>query len=203
MIGSLFSKANCMNRKFLTILFFSLSIITISCSEKEYEARIQDYLNANTIEEKGQWLADEYRSYFFAKEGEGENRTEALASFDNWDGNLHPDVKIINKSVIKKKRKWIVTILEQNDFSKLIGYPGWKATEEITFDHHDKIIEMIYKPDSTNPPYKKWLQPALDWLKQNQPGELAQIYSDNKLVKTKAAALQWVKVLSEWQKAKG
>ena len=98
----------------------------------------------------------------------------------------------------KDQNKWTVTFNEQNDFSKLIGFPGWKATAIITVNSAGLIEEMIYIPDPANPSYKKWLQPAIDWLQLNYPVELADVYKNDKLVKTEATARKWVSLLKKW-----
>jgi hypothetical protein len=72
----------------------------------------------------------------------------------------------------------------------------------ITLDSQGLIQETIYFPDSTNPPYKRWLQPALDWLGKNKPGELKLVYQDNKLVQNEDAANKWKELLREWRKEK-
>ena len=99
-------------------------------------------------------MSENYRSFFMKKDGEGKDKKTALKDFTNWDGQLHPDVKILRHT--SNDSTWFVHFNEQNDFSKLIGYPGWKGSMSITFDTAGLIRETIYFPDSTNPPYKKW-----------------------------------------------
>lgn len=72
----------------------------------------------------------------------------------------------------------------------------------ITFNSKGLINETIYIPDSTNAPYRKWLQPAIDWLQINMPAELNKIYVDKKLVKNEDAANTWKKVLKKWNDSK-
>jgi len=38
-------------------------------------------------------------------------------------------------------------INEKNDFTKLIKFPGWKATEIVTFDDSGLIAEAMYVPE--------------------------------------------------------
>jgi hypothetical protein len=90
----------------------------------------------------------------------GENKNASLQSFQNWDAPLHPQIDITSYTV--NKNIWTVKFNEQNDFSKLISYPGWKGTEVIRFNSQRLIEQTVYIPDSTNPSYKKWLQPAVD-----------------------------------------
>jgi len=124
-----------------------------------------------------------------------------LQSFLNWDAPLHPDVTVTSYKV--DADTWTVQFLEQNDFSKLIGFPGWKGTETIIFNGKKKIHEVLYVPDDDNPPYKKWLQPAVDWLQQNKSDELSEVYKGGKLIQTSKTASKWVELLHLWHKEIG
>jgi len=183
----------------LAISFLVMSLI--GCTNKVYLHRLQTYLNASTVETKEKYMAEDYRSFFMEKKGEGQNKGQALQSFLNWDAPLHPDVHILNHK--KTGNTWKVEFNEQNDFSKLIGFPGWKATEIIRFNGKKMIDEMIYIPDDTNPKYKNWLQPALDWLQKNKPIELSEVYKDGKLIQTSETAKKWIGLLQLWQKETG
>jgi hypothetical protein len=171
-----------------------------SCTQTNYLDKINAYLNAYTVEEKSKYTTDTYRSYFMSKENGGENKAEALASFRNWDAPMHPDIKLI--SYTSHDNIWTVTFNEQNDFTKPIGYPGWKGTTTFIFDSNGLIQETTYVPDSTNLPYKPYLQPAVDWLKTNMPNELNEVYQNGKLVQTETAANKWRVLLAKWQSQK-
>ena len=187
--------------KNMVILFAGCFIISFfSCKTSAPLKKINAYLNASTITAKSKYLADNYRSYFMEKKGDGKDKTAALKSFQNWDGSLNPDVKILQYTV--NDRTWFVQFNEQNDFSKLIDYPGWKGSMSITLNSQGLIQETIYFPDSTNPPYKRWLQPALDWLEKNKPDDLKLVYQDKKLVQNEVAANKWKELLREWRKEK-
>jgi hypothetical protein len=82
----------------------------------------------------------------------------------------------------------------------LIGFPGWKGTEVIRFNPEKMIDEIIYLPDDTNPNYKKWFQPAVEWLQKNRPNELNEVYKDGKLIQTSETAKTWVILLQLWRK---
>src|SRR4030095_2469357 len=183
----------------LALAFLTISLI--SCTTNTDLDRIKTYLNADTPNAKGKYMAEDYRSFFMEKKGQGENKDQALQSFLDWDATLHPDVHIL--SYITSGNTWKVEFNEQNDFSKLIGFPGWKGTEIIRFNSERMIDEMIYIPDDTNPNYKKWLQPAVDWLQKNKPTELTGVYKDGKLIQTSETAKKWVGLLQLWQKETG
>ena len=145
-------------------------------------------------------MSENYRSFFMQQKGEGDDKTSSLNDFKAWDGQLSPDVTILDHSL--KANRWLVHFNEQKDFSKLVGYPGWKGSMSLTFDNAGLITETIYYPDSTNPSYKKWLQPAVDWLSTNYPNELNEVYQNNKLIRNEAAAIKWKELLTRWNAAK-
>ncbi|HYF29622.1 MAG TPA: hypothetical protein VD993_00735 [Chitinophagaceae bacterium] len=180
---------------------FCCILLVISCRYPTYRHKVGQYLNADDSVSKVKYMANNYRSYFKLREGTGKNREESLKGFKNWDGALNPDVKITSFSRVKDTVT--VHFVEQNDFSKLIDYPGWRGTEVITFDNSGLITEMIYIPDTTNPPYRSWLAPALDWLQQHEPDSLALVYKDNRLVQTEYTAKLWTRLLKRWRAATG
>lgn len=187
-----------MKKNFHPLQFIILSTILFSaCSTNKYLRTISSYLNASQAEAKSKFMSDSYHSFFQAKEGTGDDKATSLNDFKKWDGQLSPDVKIINHHF--KGNTGIVSFNEQNDFSKLIGFPGWKGSMSVTFDNNGLIEETIYFPDSTNPSYKKWLEPALIWLKKNMPDDLNEVYQNNKLVKNEMTANKWVYLLKKWK----
>ena len=185
-------------KTYIVILF---CCTLVSCGNKIYLHRIKTYLSASTRESKGRFLSDDFQSFFLEWKGEGKNKTTALQSFLNWDAPLHPDVSVTSYKA--HANTWTVQFVEQNDFSKLIGFPGWKGTETIIFNGKKKIREVLYVPDEDNPPYKKWLQPAVDWLQQNKSTELSELYKGGKLIQTPEAASKWVELLQLWRKETG
>jgi len=149
------------------------------------------------VNEKSKFMADDFHSFFMVKKIAGHNKNSFLLSFQNWDALLHPQIDILKCNV--SKNICTVTFNEQNDFSKLIGFPGWKATEIITFNSRKLIEETIYIPDSTNPSYKKWLLPAVTWLQSNMPDSLQMVYQNDKLIQNSTSAKQWVGLLKIWR----
>jgi hypothetical protein len=141
-------------------------------------------------------MSESYRSYFAKKEGPGEEKDSALESFQRWDGPLHPDIKILSYS--HNQVAWKLKINERNDFTKLIKFPGWQATEFITFDDSGLIVEAMYVPEPNQPNYKDWLKPAVDWLQTAAPDSLRDVYQNGKLIQTGATARKWVRLLTRW-----
>ena len=189
-----------MKKLLLNNLILLSAIFFYSCANKVYLDKIDAYLNASSVETKAKYMSDNYRSFFMKKEGEGNDKLAYLKDFNDWDGQLNPDVKVLQHQ--SKDNVWLVQFIEQNDFSKLIGFPGWKGSMSVAFDANGLINETIYFPDSTNPSYKKWLQPALDWLRINFPNELNEVYQNNKPVKTEFAANKWKDLLRKWNASK-
>ncbi len=184
----------------ILLLWLLVWVPVNTCTDSVYLKKINSYLNASNVNEKSKYMAENYHGFFMRKEGTGKNKLQALASFQNWDGPMHPDIKIISYSF--HDSIWKVTFNEQNDFTKPIGFPGWKGTTTFVFNSAGLIDETIYVPDSTNLSYKPFLQPAVDWLQQNMPDELNEVYQNGKLVQTETAANKWRTLLQKWQAQK-
>jgi hypothetical protein len=182
------------------ILWLLAWVPASTCTNKDYSAKINSYLNAADTLTKSMYMADNFHSFFMNKNGVGKNRTQALESFQNWDGPMHPDVKILSYSF--HDSIWLVTFNEQNDFSKLIGFPGWKGTTTFTFNAAGLIKETVYIPDSTNLSYHPFLQLALVWLQKDKPEALDEVYQNGKLIQTEATAVKWRTLLQEWNRKK-
>ncbi|HMG67997.1 MAG TPA: hypothetical protein VK588_09930 [Chitinophagaceae bacterium] len=178
-----------------------LLISFLSCTNRIYLHRIKGYFNSDNIKSRGRWLSEDCHSYFIEKKGDGEDKVSALNSFLNWDAPLHPDLRILNYTV--KGNICTIEFNEQNDFSKLIQYPGWKGTEIIRFNSKKLIDQVIYIPANDNPDYKTWLKPAVDWLQNKYPDEIIEIYKGGKLIKNPVTARKWVLLLQRWRKVTG
>jgi hypothetical protein len=185
------------NKCILFFISFVILLSVLSCTQGIYLKRIETYFNASTTEKKTKYMAEDYHSYFAEKKGEGKDKASSLQSFLKWDAPLHPDIKILHYTI--DKNKWTIELNEQNDFTKPIGFPGWKAKEIITLNKKGFIKEAIYIPDSANPPYKTWLQPVVAWLEKNMPDSLHHVYQNGKLVQTEATAKEWVRLLKLWR----
>ena len=182
------------------LLSICVGILFFSCTNKMYLKRIDTFFNASSVNDKSRLMSDRYRSYFMEKSETGKDKNAALLSFQNWDAPLHPQITILNYTI--NNNTWTIKFNEQNDFSKLIEFPGWNATEIVTFNSQKLIDQTIYIPDSTNPSYKKWLQPAIEWLKANKPDSLQQVYQNGRLVQNEATAREWIILLKGWRENK-
>jgi hypothetical protein len=180
-------------------VLFILAVFLTACSNKIYLERAATYMNAMNPEQKSKYMAEGFRSYFAENgKGAGESRDEVLTSFMKWDGPMHPDIPVQNYR--RHGNTFTFYFVEQNDFTKLIGFPGWKGKAEFVFDSKKMIKEYVYYPDSTNSSYKPYLQPAIIWLQKNKSEELAKVYHNGKLVQNEEAAKLWIRLLNEWKK---
>src|SRR5882672_9657393 len=93
------------------LIWFLVWIPESTCNNNDYLGMINSYLNASTVAERSKYMSADFHSFFITKQGAGENKSEALKSFQNWDGPLHPDIKIIHYSF--HDNVWQVTFNEQ------------------------------------------------------------------------------------------
>jgi hypothetical protein len=189
-----------------TCFILLISIITQAQSEEERLAAVTSFLNAQTAQDRALYMSDDFRFFFDEKIGEGEDKQTWLSDFSNWDEPLHPRV-VINRYFPNKvlwetvKNTWTLYVVESNDLSKAIGFPGWDAKLQVTFTRRNKIKEILLMPSNKNEAsYKTYLKPAVDWLTVHYPDELKKVYDNGKLVKTRESALKWMELLSLWRK---
>jgi hypothetical protein len=188
------------NKKNVLFAVLIFSCILVACTKNVYLRKINGYLNSSTVTDKEKYMSETYHSYFMIKKGPGEDKKAALESFQNWDGPLHPDIKIINSK--GNGLNWMVYFNEKNEFAKLIDFPGWRGSMSFQFNSEGLITETLYVPDSLNPSYKLWLSPALVWLRTNMPEELNTVYKDGKLIQNEQSARKWVQLLKIWKSQK-
>jgi hypothetical protein len=189
-----------MDRILTSALAFTIFILLTSCSgEQRYIATVRHYLKNYDSISLSENLDPSFKSFFLERNGNGVSKNDYILSLGKWDLPLNPDYEILD---IRLKGDTIVTqVIEQNDFSKAINFPGWNATIEVVVSNKGKIIEQLYKLE-TSPDYKIWLAPALNWLRQNRQKDFARVYDmDNKrMIQNKETAQLWVELLSEWRK---
>lgn len=186
-------------RRVHTLLF---SVILISACATTHEGRIrravERYLTAATLDEASALLAPEYRIWFGERSGDGIER-EAFIDMLRWDFALHPYHRIDELTV--RDGTVVARIHEENDFSRLIGFPGWNATSTFTVDANGRITSQHYVPDPAQADWRPYLEPALAWIRENRPDALPRIYRDGRLVRTAESAREWVTLLKLWRQA--
>ena len=72
------------------LLFWLLAWVPVNTCTNNKNLEITSYLNASDTAEKSRYMADNFHSFFMSKEGTGKNKTQALQSFQNWDGQCTP-----------------------------------------------------------------------------------------------------------------
>ena len=179
------------------LLAFSAAACATTQSGKARRA-VERYLSAPALEAASALLAPEYRIWFGERSGAGTDRAAAIAMLQ-WDFALNPyhriDEMTVNDGTV------VVRVHEENDFSRLIGFPGWNATSTFTVDENGLITSQVYVPDPAQADWRPYLEPALTWIRTNRPGVLERIYPGGKLAQTADAAREWVAVLKAWRRA--
>ena len=92
---------------------------------------------------------------------------------------------------------------EENDFSRLIDFPGWDATVTWWFDSRGRISAQLTVSSKHERDFRNWLAPAIPWLREHRPADLDWLYPEGKLQRSPEAAGRWVIVLTEWRTATG
>jgi hypothetical protein len=149
-----------------------------STSAESPTAVVQQYLDSKTREQALSVFAPEYRLWFGSRTGEGLDR-EKVAKMLEWDYALNPRHRVeeltVNSSAVTAR------VHEDNDFSLLIGFPGWTATSTYTIDENGRIASQVYVPMAGQPEWRPYLDAPLVWLRQHHPDALARIFPNGKL----------------------
>ncbi|HKY04665.1 MAG TPA: hypothetical protein VJQ56_07245 [Blastocatellia bacterium] len=172
----------------------------LSAATRSPESIVREYISAKDREAKLAMLSPDYRIWFGKREGPGMTKPEAARMLE-WDFALNPRHRI--EEVKVAGRDVVVRIHEDNDFSLLIGYPGWDAVSTYTVDESGLITSQLYVPKEGQPDWKPYLERALPWLREHRAEALARIYPNNRLSRTSESAREWVKQLRDWRAATG
>jgi hypothetical protein len=195
--------------KYVTRLFtLSLLMIVLPCAPEETlsnnvsspEAVVREYFSAKDRETALGLLSPDYKIWFGKREGAGIPKQE-VARMLEWDFALNPQRRIEEMRV--NGSEVVVRAHEDNDFSLLIGYPGWDAVSTFTVDKAGLIASQLYVPKEGQPAWKPYLEKALPWLREHRAEVLARIYPNNRLSQTSESAREWVKNLKDWRAATG
>jgi len=118
-----------------------------------------------------------------------------------WDYALNVTHRI--GSITSRDGAVVVTIHEDNDFSRLIDFPGWDSTSTFVVDEHGQVVSQFYVPRPGQPEWRPYLEPALAWARTHRPEALTTIFPNSKLAQSEESAALWVQVLREWRAASG
>lgn len=184
--------------KLAAAIALALLAACASWTEPPAVAAVRRYLDARTHAEAVGRLAPQYRLWFGEKKGEGMSR-EAAAKMLEWDFALRPRHQI--HSIEVHGDTVVVRQHEDNDFSRLIGFPGWDATSTYTVDEQGRITSQLYVPAEGQPAWRPYLDEPLVWIRANEPDVLERIFPNGRLAQSKDDAAQWVRVLTAWRAA--
>jgi hypothetical protein len=145
-------------------------------------------------------LAPDYRLWFGERRGDGLDRDAALGML-TWDFALHPRHRV--ESLTVRGDEVFARVHEDNDFSLLIGFPGWDATSTYTVDATGRISSQLYVPKPGQPEWRPYLDAPLAWIGEHRPDVLPRIFPNGKLARSAEAAAEWVRILREWRAATG
>lgn len=180
-------------------VFILLCLSMIHCaSAASPENAVRRYLRAQTREQALAALAPEYTLRFGAANSEGMSRDEVAKSL-MWDFALRPSHDILS---LRRDGDVIVAVVhEENDFSRLLGFPGWTATSTFVVDQTGRIVSQLYVPRAGQPDWRTYLDEPLQWIRTHSPESLDRIYSGGKLVRSPESAAEWVRLLTAWRAA--
>ena len=189
------------NVRFHAVVFIAVLFVSGCATTQHGRARraVERYLSAPTLAAAAALLSPEYQISFGETTAAGVDRAAAVDMLQ-WDFALNP-YRRIDDITVNAQGAVVVRVHEENDFSRLIGFPGWNATSTFTVDANGLITSQHYVPDPRQTDWRPYLEPALQWLRQNRPEVLARIFPDGKLVRTAEAAREWVSVLKAWRLA--
>lgn len=157
---------------------------------------VHSYLTAKTREEALKQLAPDFRLWFGKKEGRGLSKQD-LAGMLEWDFALDPRHRIDSSQT--DGRDVTAQVHEDNNFSLLLGFPGWDASWTFILKENGLIDGIVYVPKKGQADWKPYLEKALPWLKEHYPEDMTQLYPNNKLKQTSETARRWVDILRAWR----
>ncbi|MFL6247923.1 MAG: hypothetical protein ACJ74H_18010 [Thermoanaerobaculia bacterium] len=179
-------------------LFISLLVLRCASVDRGPGDAVRRYLASKTLEQALSAFAPDYRLWFGERVGEGLDRAK-VAKMLEWDYALNPGHRIDSFEV--NGTEVTVRVHEDNDFSRLIGFPGWDATSTFVVDADGRIVSQVYVPVADQPEWRPYLDAPLAWIREHDPEVLPRIFNTGKLVQTRESAAEWVRVLRAWRAA--
>ena len=183
------------------LLALALAALVLNCSTttpaSDPEHVVRGYLAAKSHEEVVSYLAPTYRLWFGERKGDGMGR-DAAAKLLEWDFALNPrhrvDSLTVDGSTVTAR------VHEENDFSLLIGFPGWDSTSTYVVEN-GQIVSQLYVAKEGRPEWRPYLDKPLEWLRANRADALGRVFPNGKLAQSRETAAEWVKLLREWRAA--
>jgi hypothetical protein len=178
---------------------FSLLLVACASTSTNPTAVVRRYLSARTLDEAVSTLDPGYRLWFGSRTGEGIDRASTARMLE-WDFALHPRHRI--EAITAHGDEVTVRVHEDNDFSLLLGFPGWDATSTYIVSPEGRIVSQLYAP-TDGQDWRPYLDAPLPWLREHHPDALARVFPDGKLSRSAESAREWVALLREWRAATG
>ncbi len=186
----------------------AIAIVTIAsgtgCSSRHsYQRTLDSYLaakQAGDAKQAATYLAPDARIWFDEKTGPGRPKSP-ISGWGAWDlelnaVNTYSDVEIVGNSLT-------ALFHEQNDFSRLIGFPGWRSRSTYWFDEQGRIAEQLYEPMAQHPPMQAYFDAPLRWARTHHADELAAIYPEEQFRPNTDTARRWRTLLLAWRAETG
>lgn len=177
--------------------------LTLACATTKTPAEnaVRRYLAAASVDEALSVLSPTYRLRFGTAESEGMAREQVAQMLASWDFPLHPRHEILDLRA--NGNTVIATVHEENDFSRMLGFPGWTATSTFVVDDSGRIASQLYVPREGQPDWKSYAEEPVRWIRANDPAALERIYPNGKLARSPENAAEWVRLLRAWRQATG
>lgn len=180
--------------------FFLIVLLVAGCAsvDRGPEATVRRYLDSKTLDQALSAFSPDYRLWFGQRSGNGLDRAK-VAKMLEWDYALDPRHRIDALDV--NGAEVTVRVHEDNEFSRLIGFPGWDASSTFVVDAQGRIASQVYVPVAGQPEWRPYLDAPLAWIREHEPEVLPRIFPNGKLLQTRASAAEWVRVLRAWRAA--
>lgn len=184
----------------LPVVIVLLFGVACASSAPDPETAVRRYLGAPTRKDAVSMLGPEYRLWFGERSGQGIDRTK-VAQMLVWDFALHPRHRIDEITV--RGKVVVVRGHEDNDFSLLIGFPGWDATSTYVVDERGRIATQLYVPRAGQGEWRPYLDAPLAWIREHHPDSIARVFPNDRLAQTAEGAAEWVTLLRAWRASTG
>ncbi len=160
------------------------------------EATVRAFLDASSLEEAMSHLAADYRLWFDRREGDGIPREQARIML-GWDFELNPS-HVVSEWTHHADGSISIEAHEENDFARLLEFPGWNATQTFWFDEAGLIRSQLYEPVAEQTSYESYLERALPWLRRERAQTLERVYDEGIRAFDADSARDWKDMLEDW-----
>lgn len=154
-------------------------------------------LNDHEIEKALSFLSDDFHIHFtdydFTIDKKG------MINVLGWDKGVNGGVSY--KELVVEGDSITGLFTERNDFFELIGIKELMAKITFTFDKSRLIVRQSYTPLPNQSSFQVKMQLAVEWLRENRPGEIDEIYHQNQIQFNRESGERWLALLKEWKKA--